>query len=133
MRTTSLFLLSAMIAAPAFAQDVALATTPPTDSVKAESTTTAKKAAAASLVKKIEIQFIRPVDQRGVNVFEAPKTAAVPFDGVKMSFGAAFTQAFQGIRHENTADSVATSSTNPVNANRLIEIGNGANLATANL
>ena len=36
------------------------------------------KAAAPSNVQQIEIQRLRPVDQRGINVYEAPK-----FDGVR--------------------------------------------------
>ena len=137
MRATNSFLLASaaamLVAAPAAAQQtVASADTPSTvssDTIAKPVTTDAKR---ASLLRKIEIANIRPNDQRGVNMFEAPKTS-MPFDGFKLSFGAAFTQQMQGLDHSNTADSVATSSTNLTNANRLMEIGTGFNNATANL
>src|SRR5687768_6825601 len=56
----------------------------------------AKKDSAAgsvaiwSLVPQIQIQNFRPADQRGVNVFESPKDAGVPFTGFKLAFGASF-------------------------------------------
>ena len=132
MRPVNLFLMTAFIAAPALAQDVALAPAASSDTARTEAgATKAKK--AMSLTKQIDIQFVRPTDQRGVNVFETPKRDATPFHGVTLGFGAAFAQQFQGLRHENTADSVPTSATVATNANRLLQIGNGANLATANL
>ena len=136
MRTLNLFVLSALVAAPAFAQDIAIAATENTDTAKAEAEAPKKekKVSQTQLVKRIEIQNLRPTDKRGINMFETVKaTEQVPFDGVKLSFGAAFSQTFQGIKHENAADSVPISATDARNANRLIQIGNGANLATANL
>ena len=79
------------------------------------------------------IQHFRPYTKRGINVFEPPKHDGTPFEGAKLKVGAAFTQQFQGLAHENTADSVATSPTNPLNANRLMAIGSGFNNAVANL
>ena len=38
------------------------------------------------------IQHFRPYTQRGINVFEAPKTDSVRFTGMKLKVGAAFTQ-----------------------------------------
>jgi hypothetical protein len=81
-------------------------------------------------VRPIEIQYFRPQDQRGLNVFEAPKVAAAPWEGFKLSFGAAFTQQFQALEHENTASARVV---NNVNQNQLVEIGEGFNNATANL
>ena len=137
MRTTKLFTLTAIAlfgANVATAQDVILASADTnTDSTPAATTTAKKKVTRSMLQKRIDIQNIRPMDQRGLNMFEAPKTENVSFDGFKLAFGAAFSQTFQGIRHENAADSIPTSATSPVNANRLATIGNGANLATANL
>ena len=49
--------------------------------------------------------------ERGINVFEAPKAEGVPFTGFKMSFGAAFTQQFQGLGHANRALAPATDAT----------------------
>ena len=79
------------------------------------------------------IQHFRPYTQRGINVFEPPKDDGTTFDGPALKIGAAFTQQFQGLRHENSADSVRTSAASPVNANRLMEIGSGFNNAVANL
>ena len=137
MRAKNSFLLASaaamLVAVPAAAQQsVASADTPSsaaTDTVSKPVTTDSKR---ASLLRKIEIANIRPNDQRGVNMFEAPKTA-MPFEGFKLSLGAAFTQQMQGLDHANTADSIPTSTTNLVNANRLVEIGTGFNNATANL
>jgi hypothetical protein len=67
------------------------------------------------------VQYLRPYDKRGINVFETPKVAGVEYTGFALQWGAAFTQQFQGLDHE-------TSST----AN-LMPIGNGFNNATANL
>lgn len=82
----------------------------------------------------------RPPDQRGLHVFEAPKTAAPLTGGVpRLRIGAAFTQQFQMLSHENTATPnwIPNTSTpapdDSVNTNGLMEIGAGFNLATANL
>ncbi len=90
------------------------------------------------------VQYWRPWDKRGQNIFETPKVAGVAYDGFKIQWGAAFTQQFQGLTHENTADSVFVAAVAPVagnsggtaaisNRNRLIELGKGFNNATANL
>lgn len=99
----------------------------------ASSDSTAKKpdaAKKASLVPQIVIQNLRPADQRGLNMFEAPKADAIPFTGFRLSFGAAFTQQFQGLTHRNTATAKVV---NNVDQNKLIGIGNGFNNADANL
>jgi hypothetical protein len=80
--------------------------------------------------RPIVMQHFRAQDQRGVNVFEAPKEAGVEYTGFKLDFGAAFASQFQSLRHENTA---APNVVNGVNANQLIQIGNGFNNSTANL
>ena len=144
MRTHNLFILTAaaaLSAAPALAQtQVALArdTTPVSGETKpADSTATpapARSAAAALLVQQSQIQRLRPNDQRGLNVFEAPKNDTIPFTGFKLGFGAAFTQQFQALGHSNTA--LAVMKTNaagqPYNANELMRIGHGPNNAVAN-
>ena len=78
-----------------------------------------------------DVQYWRPYDQRGLNVFETSKLDTVPFEGVKVRVGGSFTQQFQNLSHENTASPVM----NPagVNLNQLMDIGFGSNLATANL
>jgi len=95
----------------------------PTDSSKA---TTQK----ISLFRPLEISHMRPADQRGVNVFEPSKDDSVPFTGFALSFGGAFTQEFQGLAHQNSANAVMVSG---VNANQLITVGHGFNNAVANL
>src|SRR5690348_8882217 len=96
-----------------------------------DSTTKAPKSTnSVSLYRPFDINHLRPADQRGVNMFEAPKEDQVPFTGFTLSFGGAFTQEFQGLQHENTATAVVT---NGVNANQLITIGHGFNNAVANL
>jgi hypothetical protein len=78
-----------------------------------------------------DVQYWRSYDQRGLNIFETSKMDTVPFEGVKVRVGGHFTQQFQNLRHENTANPVLNS--NGVNLNQLIDIGFGSNLATANL
>jgi len=80
-----------------------------------------------------DLQYFRPNDQNGINVFETTKIDSVPFTGLKVRIGGNFTQAFQGLRHSNTADFVATTSAPTVNINQLNKITNGFNLAMANL
>lgn len=63
---------------------------------------------------------MRNYDQTGINVFEAPKDTVTEFDGLKVKFGAGFTQSFQGLKHENTA-------------NNLYKMSPGFNTANANL
>jgi hypothetical protein len=78
-----------------------------------------------------DLQFWRPYDQRGINVFETGKNDSIAFDGMKVRIGGHFTQQWQNLSHSNTANAVLNA--NNVNLNQLIEIGSGTNLATANL
>jgi hypothetical protein len=81
-----------------------------------------------------DMPYFRPYDKRGLSVFETPKVDTIPFDGVKVRLGGAFTQQFQGLRHSNTAQArFANNDPNTPNLNQLMEIGNGFNLAMANL
>jgi hypothetical protein len=98
---------------------------PSTDSTKTEK----EAAKKISSLPAIEIQHIRPQDARGLNIFEPPKEAGVPYTGFKLGLGAAFTQQFQGLRHSNTALPKAPGDT----SNKLMTIGNGFNNAVANL
>lgn len=84
--------------------------------------------------------YQRPPDVRGINVFEAPKTpAALPADAEfpRLRLGGSFTQQFQALDHSNTPNVVPNLATpdpnDTIDTNALIEIGNGFNLATANL
>jgi hypothetical protein len=78
-----------------------------------------------------DLQFWRPYDQRGINVFETGKEDTVAFDGMKVRIGGHFAQQFQNLSHSNTAQPVFNEA--GVNTNQLIDIGFGSNLATANL
>ena len=91
---------------------------------------TASAVAVWNLAPQIQMQYFRPADQRGINVFEAPKDAGVAFTGFKITFGGAFAQQFQGLEHRNTA---APRVVTGVNQNQLVDIGRGFNLAAANL
>ena len=105
------------LAAPAAAQDtvpVSADTTAPATAVKEKK----------SMAPAITIQHVRPQDKRGLHMFEAPKNDAIPYNGFKLDFGAAFTQQFQNLEHSNTAEVVPA----PGNT-ALMEIGNGFNTA----
>ncbi len=88
------------------------------------------------------IQYFRPWDQEGINMFEPSKTAEQPeYTGFKMRIGGSFTQDFQSITHENVPTYVAGA--NGVNKNFLYGVVKsedstsapltGFNLAMANL
>jgi hypothetical protein len=76
------------------------------------------------------IQNFRPTDQTGAMMFEAPKQEVNTFNGLGLMWGAAFTQDFQNLTHQNTATPVLASG---VNTNQLIGIGPGFTTAMANL
>ncbi len=77
-----------------------------------------------------DIQYFRPHDARGINLFEPPKVAGAPYDGMTVQIGGAFTQQYQDLKHSNSADSNVV---NKVNLNKLMTIGAGFNNAVANL
>lgn len=64
------------------------------------------------------IQYFRPYDQRGVNVFETSKQDTVVFDGIKVRFGAGFTQGYQNLKHSNEARATFTYTDASVYPNR---------------
>ena len=128
LRTIATFGIAALISAtPALAQQNGTGTTEP---AKTDSTEEGLSK-FFSTQKKIQIQNIRPNDKRGINVFESPKDAGVAYTGFKLDWGAAFSQQFQGLRHESSAVPVLDAA--GVNKNQLAKIGNGFNTATANL
>jgi hypothetical protein len=89
--------------------------------------------AAESSWKKgrpITMQYFRPQDKRGINMFETTKEAGAEFTGFKFDFGAAFTAQVQTLSHSNSARPNMVSG---VNANQLADIGFGFNNSTANL
>ena len=111
-----ILLACALLASAAGAQD-------PAQSVRADSTD-------RIALPPIRIQHMKPRDMRGLNIFEPPKHDTVSYRGFAVQWGAAFTQAFQSLSHENTADPNVV---NNVNLNQLITIGRGFNNALANL
>jgi hypothetical protein len=72
------------------------------------------------------IQNFRYYDQRGINVFETPKDN-VTFQGLRVRFGAGFTQQYQNLKHENP-DALGHQSTN-----KLYALQSGFMTAQANL
>jgi len=80
-----------------------------------------------------DIQYYRPYDQRGANIFETPKSDMGASGDFKVRLGANFAQQFQALKHENKADFVPTSASDSTNVNQLINLSNGFNLATANM
>jgi hypothetical protein len=68
----------------------------------------------------------RAYDQRGINVFETGKADSILFEGLRVRFGAGFTQQYQSLKHENTAS-------NNQAANKLYPIKPGFMTAQANL
>jgi hypothetical protein len=79
------------------------------------------------------IQYYRYHDQRGINVFESPKTTDVKFEKPVVRFGAGFTQQFQNLKVKNTAINNGGSSVATAGANKLYPITPGFMTAQANL
>lgn len=72
--------------------------------------------------------YWRPYDQRGINVFESSKQAdSLQFDGLRLRFGAGFTQQFQNLRHSNKFAADFTTS------NKLYPLAAGFMTSQANL
>lgn len=84
------------------------------------------------MAQQAPIQFFRPYDQRGINVFETTKYDTLVYDGFKIRWGAHLKQQYQSIKHENYFEPILPVP-NPANPNQLIELGSGTNLAMANL
>lgn len=82
--------------------------------------------------EKGKIQYLRPYDYSGVNIFEMPKQTDITFDGFRMEWGAAFRQQWQSLNHENDADPNIDPNTG-ADLNALSELGPGFNTANANL
>ncbi len=78
--------------------------------------------------QQVPIQYFRPYDQKGLNVFETTKVDTVAYEGIKLRIGANFTQQFQSLSHSNSENIVGE-----VNTNALYDLSPGFNLAMANL
>jgi hypothetical protein len=81
------------------------------------------------LAQQPKISNLRPYDQTGINQFETSKADSVPFTGLKVKWGAGFTQQFQNLNHENPGALNNTGS----GVNRLYPLDNGFMTAQANL
>lgn len=78
------------------------------------------------LMAQNDIQYYRPYDQRGVNMFETPKATLTEESGFKVRIGGHFAQQFQALSHESGLEK-------EFGLDTLIKIKPGFNLATANL
>ena len=117
---------------PTAPAETAAVETPTEEEVAAAKAAAAKAAAKESWVKgrPIAMQYYRPQDKRGLNVFETTKDAGAEFTGFKLDFNAGFTSQIQSFKHRNTSEPVLV---NGVNSNALMPIGFGFNNSTANL
>jgi len=78
------------------------------------------------------MQYFRPNDKNGINVFETTKSDTTPFTKMKVKVGGNFEQSFQTLRDQNTAVPM-TEAGYTGNVNSLIPLTNGFDLAMANL
>ncbi len=85
----------------------------------------------SAIAQDSKMQYFRPNDKRGINVFETTKNDTTPFNGLKVKIGGNFTQDFQNISHQNTA--IPVWNANGVNNNQLMPLTYGFNRAMANL
>ncbi|WP_158996273.1 hypothetical protein [Mucilaginibacter sp. L196] len=83
-------------------------------------------------LKAQELQFFRPNNQQGVNVFETSKIDTIPFTDLKVKVGGNFEMAFQALRNFNTATPL-TETGFKGNVNSLEKLTNGFDLPMANL
>ena len=72
------------------------------------------------LAQQPSLQFYRPNNKAGLNVFESTKEDTVTFEGMRVRIGGDFAMQFQGITQSNDADN-------------LVELGTDFNLPNANL
>lgn len=77
------------------------------------------------------LQYSRPNNKMGINVFESTKNDTIPFTIFTVRVGGNFTQDFQALRHQNIA--VPVYDVDGVNTNQLVPLTNGFNRAMANL
>jgi hypothetical protein len=120
------------LASPAAAQQPAPGAEPPAGAASTEAPPAAAGTAAKDSWTKgrpIAMQYFRPQDKRGINVFETSKDPGAEFTGFKLDFTAGFTSQVQSLTHSNRA---APNVVNGINANQLADIGFGFNNSTAN-
>lgn len=76
--------------------------------------------AQSAFAQQPALQYFRPQDKSGINVFETPKVDSVEYDGIKVRLGGGFAMQFQSLSQSNSE-------------NNLAELGSDFNLPTANL
>jgi len=137
LTTATMFTALLALAGPAIAQDTSSGSGPAdaTTAVAPDSDGSSDAAAAPDLKgwakgRPIVMQYYRPLDSRGVNIFETTKFPGAPYTDFKFDIGAAFASEMQNLSHSNTAIPVMASG---VNTNQLANIGFGFNNPTANL
>ncbi len=59
--------------------------------------------APISLKAQQALQYFRPNNQQGVNIFETAKKDTTPFSGMKVKVGGNFEMTYQTLRDQNTA------------------------------
>lgn len=79
-----------------------------------------------SFGRDIGIQYLKPYDRTGNNIFEMPMETDVEYEGFKIQWGASFRQQWQSLTQENNI-------TDPNSNGFLPELGPGFNTANANL
>ena len=86
----------------------------------------------SALAQHQDMQYFRPNDRRGINMFETGKEDTTSFHHLKVKVGGNLEQSFQMLRDKNTAipfEEVGFSG----NVNSLTPLTNGFDLAMANL
>ncbi|MBK9249249.1 MAG: hypothetical protein IPM69_14325 [Ignavibacteria bacterium] len=70
--------------------------------------------ATTVLAQQPTINNFRPYDKSGVGMFESPKDKQAKFDGLKVRFGAGFTQQYQILNHSNVPDTGSAFKLKPI-------------------
>ncbi|MDB5144915.1 MAG: hypothetical protein JWQ66_3628 [Mucilaginibacter sp.] len=82
--------------------------------------------------QQTSLQYFRPNNQQGINIFETSKKDTTPFNGLKVKVGGNFEMEFQALRNFNTAAPLTKTGFNG-NVNSLEKLTNGFALPMANL
>ena len=84
-----------------FVTGLAMAAPPPEDDVPAGNVIPGQTFGNDVVCREQPLQYFRPTNQCGINIFEEPKNNSVPFDKLRVDFGAGFTQELQSMKHSN--------------------------------
>jgi len=87
---------------------------------------------SSSAIAQQQMQYFRPNDEDGINVFETTKNDTTSFKNLRVKIGGNFEQSFQMLRDQNTAAPL-TETGFTGNVNSLIPLTDGFDLAMANL